>query len=180
MRSCKFLAYAGGTTPRASAVRSRVRSASARHRKGASADDSTTARTASAPQELKENPQVMHALFVQSSVRMHTWILLRGHIQPSGFTAICASSLQVDSLFQELDKILPNNFMSQTFVDASAGTISATPASSNLTQAQLEVNEAAASLNGQWFEQLHPHNCCHSCTVHLCAGPCLYEQVRCL
>lgn len=148
MRSCNFLAYAGESTPRASAVRSRVRSASARHRKGASAEDSTTARTATAPQELKENPQVLHAFFAQSSVRMHNWILLRSQIRLSSFTAICASSLQVDSLFQELDKILPNNFMSQTFEDASAGTISATPASSNLTQAQLEVNEAAASLNG--------------------------------
>ena len=161
-------------------MRSRVRSASARHRKGASADDWTTARTASAPQELKENPQVLHALFVQSSVTMHTWILLRSQIPPSSFTAICASSLQVDSLFQELDKILPNNFMSQTFEDASAGTISATPASSNLTQAQLEVNKAAASLIGQGFEQLHPYNCCLSRTVHFCAGPCLYGQVRCL
>lgn len=67
----QILAYAGGTTPRASAVRSRVRSASARHRKGASAGDSITTRTAPAPQQLKENPQVPHGLPLQSSVRMH-------------------------------------------------------------------------------------------------------------
>ncbi len=47
--------------------------------------------------------------------------------------------LQVDGLFQELDQILPNNFMSQTFEDSSASPISARPPASNLTQAQLEV-----------------------------------------
>lgn len=51
--------------------------------------------------------------------------------------------LQVENLFQELDKILPNNFMSQTFEDPSARLVSAIPPSSNLTQAQLEVGPDA-------------------------------------
>ena len=46
---------------------------------------------------------------------------------------------QVDTLFQELDQLIPNNFMSQTFADSSPGLVSATPPSSNLTPAQREV-----------------------------------------
>ena len=46
---------------------------------------------------------------------------------------------QVDALFQELDQIIPNNFMSQTFADSSAGRVSVTPPSSILTTAQQEV-----------------------------------------
>ncbi len=45
----------------------------------------------------------------------------------------------MDTLFQELDQIIPNNFMSQTFEDSSASLVSATPARANLTPAQREV-----------------------------------------
>ena len=56
--------------------------------------------------------------------------------------------LQVDTLFQELDQIIPNNFMSQTFEDSSASLASATPPSSSLTPAQREVNQPADLLTG--------------------------------
>ena len=55
--SLNAAACAGGATARSSAVRSRVRSAGARQRRGgASADGSP--RTPAAPQELRENDQV--------------------------------------------------------------------------------------------------------------------------
>ena len=46
----------------------------------------------------------------------------------------------MDTLFQELDQIIPNNFMSQTFEDSSASLASATPPRTHLTSAQQEVS----------------------------------------
>ena len=45
----------------------------------------------------------------------------------------------MDTLFQELDQIIPNNFMSQTFEDSSASLVSAAPPRPSLTSAQQEV-----------------------------------------